>query len=143
MGQNAFSGCASLTSMNFPEGMESIGHRALSRCPALEFVRLPEAFHSRIKARNLGIESVYPEGFLLPQMTGGDSRQIGLVIDMLPDVWLPVITITGDAGRMVGVEASDSPEGPWVEWRNIEVGKNGTMEIQLGKEGRMRFYRWK
>jgi hypothetical protein len=46
IGHDAFSGCSSLTSINIPEGVKSIGYRAFSSCSSLTNINIPEGVTS-------------------------------------------------------------------------------------------------
>ena len=66
IGEDAFSGCASLTSINIPEGVTNIGDGAFSGCSSLESITLPSSVKTMgntIFANCSSLESInIPEG---------------------------------------------------------------------------------
>ena len=44
---------------------------------------------------------------------------------------VPAVTVTGESGQTAVIEISDSADGPWFEWRNIEIEGNKTIEFDL------------
>ena len=66
IGDNAFQGCSSLTSITLPEGLQNIGNRAFTLCTSLEAIELPaslsaigyRAFSSCESLRSIAV----PEG---------------------------------------------------------------------------------
>ena len=70
IGDDAFSNCTSLTSVTIPDSITSIGNGAFSGCKSLKSINIPEAFHSETEASRLGLDGLWPDGFLLPDSAG-------------------------------------------------------------------------
>ena len=83
IGDDAFFGCWGLTSITIPEGVTSIGDgafngcseqtsitsiggKAFMDCTGLNSITIPKAFHSDDEAWRIGIQSLWPDGFALP-----------------------------------------------------------------------------
>jgi len=54
---------------------------------------------------------------------------------------VPAITVTGELGQTAVIEISDFANGPWFEWKTIEIEENGATEVDLDEETRKRYYR--
>ena len=66
IGPWAFDDCISLTSIAIPDSVTSIGDLAFLNCKSLTSITIPQAFHSEAEARRLGLDELWPDGFLLP-----------------------------------------------------------------------------
>jgi hypothetical protein len=57
---------------------------------------------------------------------------------------VPEITTTGEIGRIVAIEVSDTGGGPWTKWQTVVIGEQGTTEVDLGEGPGKRLYsvRW-
>ena len=60
IGDGAFNGCSEQTSIT------SIGGKAFMDCTGLNSITIPKAFHSDNEAWRIGIQSLWPDGFALP-----------------------------------------------------------------------------
>ena len=65
IGNNAIAGTG-LTSITIPDGVTSIGNGAFQDCDGLTSIIIPQAFHSEAEASRLGLDELWPDGFLLP-----------------------------------------------------------------------------
>jgi len=55
---------------------------------------------------------------------------------------LPIqLIVTGDQNAKAVIEATDSVNGPWTEWRTVIIGEEGTTEVDLDEGAEKRFYR--
>ena len=66
IGTAAFYECYSLTSISIPDSVNSIGGKAFMDCTGLNSITIPKAFHSEAEAWRIGIQSLWPDGFALP-----------------------------------------------------------------------------
>ena len=121
------------TTITIPASVTSIGGGAFKWCDNLTSITLPEVFHDRRIADRLGISNIYPRGFFLPTS-----------IISTPElaIRLPLqLRLTGDQNAEVIIDATDSLNGPWTEWRTIVIGEDGSTEIDLEEGAEKRFYR--
>lgn len=54
---------------------------------------------------------------------------------------VPAITVAGEAGESVLIQTSDTANGPWKDWRRVQIDSRGTTEIDLDKGAVYKFYR--
>ena len=54
---------------------------------------------------------------------------------------VPAITLTGESGQTAIIDVSDTVNGPWAEWRRVNISEDGTTEVDLDEDARKRFYR--
>ena len=66
IGDWAFAECNSLTSITIPDSVNSIEIYAFDGCSNLTSITIPQAFHSEDEASRLGLDKLWPDGFLLP-----------------------------------------------------------------------------
>ena len=134
IGPGAFNDCSSLTSIVIPESVTTIRYRwAFSGCSSLTSITIPQRFHSQSMANILGIGHLWPDGFFLPSSA-----------DPTPKLYirLPLqLILAGVQNTKVVIEATDSINGPWAEWRTVVVGEEGTTEVDLDEGAEKRFYR--
>ena len=67
---SAFGCCSNLTSITIPNSVSSIGDGAFESCAGLTSIKIPQAFHSEAEASRLGLDKLWPDGFLLPDSAG-------------------------------------------------------------------------
>ena len=81
----------------------------------------------------LGLQRLWPDGFFLPSSANPTAEL---------SIRLPLqLILTGDQNTKAVIEATDSINGPWAEWRTIVIGEDGTTEVDLDEGAEKRFYR--
>lgn len=131
----AFSYCSNLKSITIPTATRSIHDNAFSGSLYLTQVRIPERYHSESEAIRIGLETAWPNGFLIQdaELTGpSESLEIRLA---------PVVTVRGVPGEVKTIDVSDNPDGPWKLWRIVIVATGGASEVDLDDGANKRFYR--
>ena len=119
----------------------SIGDWAFRDCSSLTSMTIPLTFYSSFDANRLGTSKLWPSGFRLPP----DDPQLSIDISKTSlagiSIQIPIITVNGEAGVEGIIEFSETPNGPWTEWRTVVIGEDGTTEVDLEEGAEKRFYR--
>jgi len=131
----AFSMCSKLTSVTIPSGASEIGDKAFASSLYLTQVRIPERYHSESEAIRIGLETAWPNGFLVQ-----DAELVGPE-ESLEIRLAPVVTVKGVPGEVKTIDVADSPDGPWKLWRIVIVATGGASEVDLDEGATKRFYR--
>ena len=135
IGGFALANCQSLRSVSIPKATKEIESNAFGGSLYLTQVRIPERYHSESEAIRIGLETAWPNGFLLQdaELTGPEeSLEIRLA---------PVVTVKGVPGEVKTIDVADSPDGPWKLWRIVIVATGGAAEVDLDEGAERRFYR--
>ncbi len=133
IGRGAFAYCRDLTSIIIPDGVTSIGGAVFIACESLESVTIPLDHHSRQEANRLSVGHLWPDGFFLPS-SANPSAELSIRLPLK-------LILTGDQNAQAIIEATDSVNAPWTEWRTVVIGEEGTTEVDLDEGAGKRFYR--
>lgn len=87
-----------------------------------------------IEIMNPGRGYSSPPNILIDPPSGGLPSHLSLRM-------VPAVTVTGGTMQSATLEVSDTPDGPWTEWRTVVVGEEGTTEFDLDEGAEKRFYR--
>jgi len=148
IGRSAFIGCKELKELRIPKSIEDpsqIEETAFAHCRSLEMLVIAEAFCTRRQASIMGIDEIYPWGFV--EHDDADSNAAKptsaySVSKQNPSIQLaPVIMVQGHEGALKTIEIAESPEGPWKFWMTVSATQEGVAITDLDGQAHKRFYR--
>lgn len=128
IGREAFSLCPGLKSLVVPGSVTSIDDDAFIGCDSLAVIWLPQRFHNSQEVARLGLSKLWPDKIFRSDV----KIRFSAASHSASDGGLPPFisfSIEGQVGRVIQVSVSQSPVGPWQNWRSGIIDDSGTLDI--------------